>query len=80
MSIQLLRQFLLTCFIINYSLLIIWFLIIVFAREWFYGLSRRWFHVSNEQIELANYVLISLYKLGILLFNVIPWIALCLIG
>jgi hypothetical protein len=39
-----------------------------------YGLHSRWFHVSVEQFDALHYVGMALYKLGILLLNLVPYI------
>lgn len=41
-----------------------------------HGLHSQWFHLSREQFDAVHYADMALYKLGILLFNLIPYIAL----
>ena len=43
----------------------------------FYG---RLFHLSAEQFDAINFAGIFLYKLGIVLFNLVPLISLYLVG
>jgi hypothetical protein len=45
-----------------------------------YGFHSRWFHLSVEQFDALHYAGIALYKIGILLFNLVPYIALRLVG
>jgi hypothetical protein len=40
----------------------------------------RWFHLSVEQIDALHYTGMALYKIGILLFNLVPYIALRIVG
>jgi Family of unknown function (DUF6868) len=76
MNIDLLRKFLFWCAIINYGILLLWFLFFLLAHDWMYALHSQWFHLSVEQFDMLHYAGISIFKLGILLLNVVPWIAL----
>jgi hypothetical protein len=80
MSLEMVRKALLWCTVLNYGVLLVWWLFFLFAHEWMYGLHSRWFHVPVEQFDALHYVGIALYKLGILLLNLVPSIALCLVG
>ena len=80
MSIAIVRKVLLWCTVINYGVLLVWWLCFLFAHEWMYGLHSRWFHVSVEQFDALHYAGMALYKIGILLFNLVPSIALRLVG
>ena len=39
-----------------------------------------WFHLSVEQFDMLHYAGMSIYKLGILLLNLVPYIALRICG
>jgi len=80
MSIETVRHFLLWCLIINYGLLLWWFLFIAFAHDWTHRFHGRWFHLSTEQFDAIHYGGMALFKLGILLFNLVPYIALHIVG
>ena len=80
MSFEMVRKVLLWCTVINYGVLIVWWLFFMLAHDWMYGLHSRWFHLSIEQFDAPHYVGMALYKLGILLFNLVPYIALRLVG
>jgi hypothetical protein len=80
MSIAIVRKVLLWCTVINYGVLILWWLCFLFAHDWMYGLHSRWFHLSVEQFDALHYAGMALYKIGILLFNLVPYIALRLVG
>jgi hypothetical protein len=45
-----------------------------------HGWHSQWFHLSREQFDAVHYAGMALYKLGILLFNLVPYIALHIIG
>ena len=80
MSIETAKDVLLWCAIINYGLVLAWFLSIAFARERIYRLWGRWFRLSAEQFDAMSFIGIAVYKVGILLFNVVPYIALVIAG
>jgi Family of unknown function (DUF6868) len=75
MTIEMTRKALLWCAAINYGILL-WFLFFVLAHDSMYLLHSRWFRLSVEQFDMLHYTGMSIFKLGILLLNVVPWIAL----
>jgi hypothetical protein len=78
MSMEMVRSALLWCTVVNYALLLIWFLLYVLARGWLYRIWGRWFHLTAEQFDALNFGGILLHKLGIILFNLAPLVALYL--
>ena len=79
-SLQLLRTTLLCCAAINYSVLILWVLLVVFPHEWLYRLWGRWFHLTASQFDTINFAGIALYKIAILLLNLVPYLALTIVS
>jgi hypothetical protein len=80
MSTEVMRNFLLWCTIINYGVLIVWFLIFVLARDWMHRIHGRWFHLSDEQFDALHYAGMTVFKIGIILFNLVPFIVLCIVS
>jgi hypothetical protein len=76
MSIEMLRDALLWCGVINYAILLWWFLLFLLAHDWAYRLTSKWFRLSVELFDAMQYAGIALYKLGIILFNLVPYVAL----
>jgi hypothetical protein len=76
MNIEIVRRSLLWCAVINYGILVVWFLFFMLAHDWMYQLHGRWFHLSVDQFDMLHYAGMSVYKLGILLLNLVPYIAL----
>ncbi|MEO9042338.1 MAG: DUF6868 family protein [Rhodoferax sp.] len=70
------RQALAWCIGINYALLLVWVGLFIFAHEGLYRLHTRWFKLSTETFDALNYAGIAVYKMGIILFNLVPWVAL----
>jgi hypothetical protein len=80
MSIAMVRDILLCCAVINYGVLLVWFLVFLLAHDWIYRLHSRWFHLSREQFDALHYAGMAIFKVGILLLNLVPYIALHLVG
>ena len=80
MSMAVARTFLLWCTVINYGILLVWFLVFVFAHEWILRIHGRWFHLSHDQFDALHYAGMSIYKTGIMLFNLVPLIVLYITG
>jgi hypothetical protein len=79
MTLEIARSFFLWCSIINYVLLLIWALPVMYWRDGVYRLWGRWFRLSLEQFDMINIAGITLYKMGVILFNVVPCIALYIV-
>lgn len=80
MNIETIRQLLLWCSIINYGILIVWFLFFITAHDFILRLHGKWFRLSVEQFDALNYGGMAVYKIGVLLLNVVPLIALWIVG
>jgi len=76
MNIHHALHFLIWCTLANYVILILWFGVFVFAHEWLYRMHSRWFKIPVETFDTIHYAGISIYKIGIILFNLVPLIAL----
>jgi hypothetical protein len=62
--------------LINYAILFVWFLAIVVARDALFRLHTKWFRLSRDAFEAIHYGGMAVYKIGILLLNLAPLIAL----
>jgi hypothetical protein len=80
MTISFARTFLLWCTVMDYGLILVWFLAFVFAHDWMHRLHGRWFRLSREQFDALHYAGMSIFKIGIFLFNLVPLIALSILG
>jgi hypothetical protein len=78
MTMDQLKEFLLYSFVLNYGMLIFWGLMFWFWRDGMYRLHRRWFRLSEEQFDSSHHFMMSIYKIGIIMFNLVPLLALCL--
>ncbi|MEO8158975.1 MAG: DUF6868 family protein [Betaproteobacteria bacterium] len=80
MSIDTLRGFLGWCAVINYGVLLGWFLVFVLAHDWMQRLHGRWFRLTVGQFDSIHYAAMAIFKLGILLLNVVPYVAIRIVA
>jgi hypothetical protein len=80
MTVNALKEFLLWSTAINYGVLFLWFGVFVFAHDWLYRMHTRWFKLSVETFDALNYVGVSIYKIGVVLINLVPLIVLYIIS
>jgi len=80
MSIEMARDALLWCAVLNYGVLLVWFLFFILAHDWMHRFHGRWFHLSVDQFDSLHYGGMGIFKLGIILFNLVPYIALHIVG
>ncbi len=80
MDIITVRAFFMWCTIIDGALLILSSLICACAGDWVYRAHSRWFPISREAFNVAIYSFIGLFKIFFMVFNLIPYIALAIVG
>ena len=73
------KCFLLASLLINYGILLVWFSVFALAHEWLYRLHTRWFRIPAESFDAMHYMGMAVYKIGIILFNLVPLIALAIV-
>jgi hypothetical protein len=61
---------------LNYLLLLIWFGVFIFAHDWMFRTNSRWFKLSTETFDAIHYAGLTVYKIGIILLNLVPLVAL----
>ncbi|MDD5556882.1 MAG: hypothetical protein PHN82_06490 [bacterium] len=80
MSIETARAFFMWCTILNGALLILSSLICACAGEWIHRMHGRWFPIPREAFNVAIYSFLGLMKIIVLMFNLVPFIALSIAG
>ncbi|MDX2417259.1 MAG: hypothetical protein QNK19_07350 [Xanthomonadales bacterium] len=80
MDIQTLTSFFMWCTIINSGMLIFLALIYMLAPNVAYRLQSKFIPISRETFDVVFYSFMGLFKVIFLVFNVVPWIALLIIG
>ena len=76
MNIEGAKDFFFWLVVVNYGLLLLWFGIFVYARDRIYKMHSSWFRLSEERFDEMMYLGMMIYKLLILFFVVMPYIAL----
>jgi hypothetical protein len=64
------------CVGFNYAILIIWFAAFALAHDGLYKLHGRWFKIPISSFDAIHYAGMAIYKIGILLFFLVPLLAL----
>ncbi len=80
MDVPTLRQFFMWCAILNGSLLIVAFLICTLAGNWVYRVQSRWFPVPRETFNVAVYAFLAVFKSLLLVFSLVPYLALVILS
>jgi len=80
MTIEIIRDGFAWCSVINLGILLFWWLWFMMAHDFMYRFHGKWFKLSVERFDEINYTLIGVFKLGIILFNIVPYFALRIVG
>ena len=76
MSVELIRDVLLWCGVINMGMLLWWLGAFLVAHDWMYRIHGKWFKLSVEKFDSIHYTGMLLFKLAIFVFNIVPFLAL----
>ncbi len=80
MTIDVIRETLGWCCVINTGLVFFWFLILAFAHDAIYRLHGKWFEMSKENFNSIHYAGMTFFKMVVFVFNIVPYIALRIAG
>jgi hypothetical protein len=80
MDIQILTTFFMWCTIINGALLVLWITMFILVPDFVYRTQSKWFPISRETFNVVIYSFLGLFKIVFLVFNVVPYVALLIIG
>ncbi len=76
MTVELIRDVLGWSALINYVVLLWWFLVFCFAHDWLFAFHGKWFRLTPERFDAIHYAAMAFYKLCIFVFNLVPYLAL----
>jgi len=74
------RAFFKWCTVINGGLLILSSLLIRLAGDWLFGMHNEWIPLTEDSFHVAIYILLGFFKIIVVVFNVVPYVALVIIG
>jgi len=80
MAIQTLTAFFMWCTIINGVLLIFWITLCMVAPDLVYRTQKIWFPIPRESFDVVMYSFLGLFKIVFLFFNLVPYLALLIVG
>ncbi len=80
MTVETIRDVLAWCSVINFALLLLWFVGFLLARDWVYRVHGKWFTLSVEKFDAIHYAGMAFFKICILLFNLVPYLAFRIVG
>lgn len=68
------------CTIINGALLVLWTTMCMLAPGLVYRTQSKWFSIPRETFNVVIYFFLGLFKVVFLVFNVVPYVALLIVG
>ena len=80
MDIITVRAFFMWCTIINGGILIFSSLVCVFLKEFSFQMNHKYFGISREAFNIGIFSFIVLFKMVFIVFNLVPYLALVIIG
>ena len=80
MDIHLLTAFFMWCTIMNGTLLLLWSALCMVAPDVVFRTQSKWVPISRESYNVVIYSFLGLFKILYLVFNVVPYLALVIIG
>jgi hypothetical protein len=79
MNPDVIKELLLYSIAFNYAILMIWFAAFSLAHDAMYRLHSRWFSLSTETFDAIHYAGMAFYKIGIIMLNIAPLVAIWLV-
>ena len=80
MDITTLKAFFLWCTIVNAALLLLSSLACIFFADFSYRMNNKFFSISRQEFNVILVSFIALYKIFVLAFNLVPYIALLIVA
>lgn len=80
MDFQTLTSFFMWCTIINGGVLVFWSLFCMLNPDLVYRLQNKFFPIPREVFDIIIYSFLGLFKIFFLGFNLVPYLALLIIG
>ncbi len=77
---QTVTTFFMWCTIINGILLVLWTTMCIVAPDLVCRTQSKWFPIPREVFNVVIYSFLGLFKIVFLVFNVVPYVALLIVG
>jgi hypothetical protein len=80
MTLQEVRSMLAWCTVFNFVLLTSWFVFFSLAHDWTYRIHSKFYRITEEKFDAANYAGMAFFKAFVFAFNLVPYLALRIVG
>lgn len=80
MDLPTLTNFFMWCTIINGIIFVIWNVVSIFALDAVFRSQSKWFPIPRETFVVVLYAFLGFYKILFLMFCLVPFLALLIIG
>lgn len=80
MDVETLRTFFMWCTIINIALMTLSFILLTALSDFVYRIHGKWFPMPRETFNVVLYSSLGIYKIAIIVFNIVPFVALLIVG
>jgi hypothetical protein len=80
MIIDVMRDVFLWCFVMNFVFLLLWAGMLVVAKDGIYRIHSRFIRITEDQFNIIHYAGMMVFKMIIVAFNLVPFIALNIAG
>ena len=80
MDLEMLTRFFMWCTILNGGLFVLWVVMVMAVPNLVYRTQKLWFPLPRETFDVIMYSFLGGFKLVFLVFNVVPLVALLIIG
>ena len=79
MNIETLTSFFMWCSVLNGGLLILWSLMFLAAPDLIYRMQSKWFSIPRATYNVLIYAFLGLFKIFVIIFNLVPYLALLIL-
>ena len=80
MTLEIIRDMLGWCIVMNWIALAWWLIFFIMAHDWMYRIHGKWFNIPVEKFDAIHYSGMAIFKIAILVFNLVPYLALRIVG
>ncbi len=80
MDIGTLTRFFMWCTILNVGMLALTSIVCIFFADFSFRMNHKYFSISREAFNVAIVCFIGFFKIVVIVFNIVPYVALLIIG
>lgn len=80
MTVEMIRAFFGWCTLLNWGIMIIYFMFITLGRSWTYRMHGKMFDIPPENFGKIHYQILGGYKVAVFVFNLVPYLVLRIIA